>query len=158
MPLEALIFDVDGTLAETEEWHRHAFNAAFDAPAAARSPRWAPAMDLLETGEHFVLRADLPGLDESDVTIELEDNVLTVSGERRSEREGEGAAIDELVRLLSPVLWQVVRASGLDREQAEDAQELVDEPAQLLGRGAMGPVRLDGWHPVTPVEKGQEPA
>ena len=31
MPLEALIFDVDGTLAETEEWHRHAFNAAFEA-------------------------------------------------------------------------------------------------------------------------------
>lgn len=29
MPLEALIFDVDGTLAETEEWHRHSFNAAF---------------------------------------------------------------------------------------------------------------------------------
>ncbi|MBC7800236.1 MAG: HAD-IA family hydrolase [Gemmatimonadaceae bacterium] len=29
MPLEALIFDVDGTLAETEEAHRHAFNAAF---------------------------------------------------------------------------------------------------------------------------------
>ena len=31
MPLEALIFDVDGTLAETEECHRHAFNAAFAA-------------------------------------------------------------------------------------------------------------------------------
>ncbi len=31
MPLEALIFDVDGTLAETEECHRHAFNAAFTA-------------------------------------------------------------------------------------------------------------------------------
>lgn len=31
MPLEALIFDVDGTLAETEEWHRHSFNAAFAA-------------------------------------------------------------------------------------------------------------------------------
>ncbi len=29
MTLEALIFDVDGTLAETEEWHRHSFNAAF---------------------------------------------------------------------------------------------------------------------------------
>ena len=29
MPLEALIFDVDGTLAETEEWHRQAFNEAF---------------------------------------------------------------------------------------------------------------------------------
>ncbi len=31
MPLEALIFDVDGTLAETEECHRHSFNAAFAA-------------------------------------------------------------------------------------------------------------------------------
>jgi HAD superfamily hydrolase (TIGR01509 family) len=31
MPLEALIFDVDGTLAETEEWHRRAFNESFQA-------------------------------------------------------------------------------------------------------------------------------
>ncbi len=42
MPLEALIFDVDGTLAETEEWHRHAFNAAFD--AAGLGWRWDQAL------------------------------------------------------------------------------------------------------------------
>jgi HSP20 family protein len=34
-----------------------------------------------------VLRADLPGLSEEDVNIELEDNVLTLSGERKSEHE-----------------------------------------------------------------------
>ena len=34
-------------------------------------------MDLVETDGEFVLRADLPGLSESDVNIELEDNVLT---------------------------------------------------------------------------------
>ena len=44
-------------------------------------------MDLVETDEHFVLRADLPGLAEDDVNVELEDNVLTVSGERKSEHE-----------------------------------------------------------------------
>jgi HSP20 family protein len=49
--------------------------------------RWIPAMDLVETGEDFVLRADLPGLGENDVNIELEDNVLTISGERKSEHE-----------------------------------------------------------------------
>ena len=49
--------------------------------------RWIPAMDLVETSDDFVLRADLPGLTEDDVNIELEDNVLTVSGERKSERE-----------------------------------------------------------------------
>jgi HSP20 family protein len=44
-------------------------------------------MDLVETQDDFVLRADLPGLTESDVNIELEDNVLTVSGERKAEHE-----------------------------------------------------------------------
>ena len=67
------------------------FNAAFDTtPGGAGSGaarRWMPAMDLLETEDHFVLRADLPGMSESDVNVELEDNVLTISGERRHEQE-----------------------------------------------------------------------
>jgi HSP20 family protein len=44
-----------------------------------------PAMDLVETADHFVLRADLPGMSEEDVTIEVEDRALTVSGERKAE-------------------------------------------------------------------------
>ena len=65
------------------------FNAAFDTPGGGNggARRWAPAMDLLETDDHFVLRADLPGMTESDVNIEVEDNVLTVSGERKAEHE-----------------------------------------------------------------------
>ncbi len=68
------------------------FNTFFDTPTAngGTSPslrRWLPPMDLLETGDHFVLRADLPGLSEGDVNIELEDNVLTISGERKAEHE-----------------------------------------------------------------------
>jgi RNA polymerase sigma factor (sigma-70 family) len=35
-------------------------------------------------------------------------------------RDGDSGGLDDLVRLLSPVLWQVVRATGLDRERAED--------------------------------------
>ena len=68
------------------------FNTFFDAPATgeggtAGGRRWIPAMDLVETDDHFVLRADLPGLDESDVRIEVHDNVLTLSGERKYEHE-----------------------------------------------------------------------
>jgi HSP20 family protein len=44
-------------------------------------------MDLVETDDHFVLKADLPGLDAGDVNIEVEDNVLTVSGDRKVEHE-----------------------------------------------------------------------
>jgi len=68
------------------------FNTFFESPApghtaSAPARRWLPAMDLVETEDHFVLRADLPGLSEKDVNIELEDNVLTVSGERKAEHE-----------------------------------------------------------------------
>ena len=70
------------------------FNTFFDGPAPAAgggqgtpARRWVPAMDLVETADDFVLRADLPGLTEQDVHIELEDNVLTISGERKSEHE-----------------------------------------------------------------------
>ena len=68
------------------------FNTVFDAPSAGagnggQTRRWVPAMDLLETADHFVLRADLPGMRQEDVAIELEDNVLTISGERKAEHE-----------------------------------------------------------------------
>jgi HSP20 family protein len=71
------------------------FNSAFDAPAgqtgsSGGARRWVPAMDLVETAEDFVLRADLPGMRRDDVKLEIEDNVLTVSGERAAEHtEGE---------------------------------------------------------------------
>jgi HSP20 family protein len=66
------------------------FNSFFDTPTNTGNGayrRWIPAMDLVETESDFVLRADLPGLSEGDVNIELEDNVLTISGERTAEHE-----------------------------------------------------------------------
>ena len=67
------------------------FNTFFDTPSNAGGTsgarRWVPAMDLVETDDHFVLKADLPGLSEGDVTIEVQENVLTLSGERRFEHE-----------------------------------------------------------------------
>jgi HSP20 family protein len=52
-----------------------------------RTRRWVPAMDLVETDDHLVLRADLPGLKREDVEIEVKDGVLTISGERKAEQE-----------------------------------------------------------------------
>ena len=60
------------------------FNTLFD---ESRAQRWVPAMDLVEADDHFLLKADLPGLSEEDVAIEIRDNTLTISGERKSEYE-----------------------------------------------------------------------
>jgi HSP20 family protein len=50
---------------------------------------WAPAVDIVEKEDKYILKADLPGVDEKDVNIELKDNVLTIRGERKSEMEEE---------------------------------------------------------------------
>ena len=44
---------------------------------------WTPAVDIFDTEEAIVLRAELPGLGPDDIDIEIDDNVLTLKGERR---------------------------------------------------------------------------
>jgi HSP20 family protein len=61
------------------------FNTLFD--DGRLQQRWVPPMDLVESDDHFVLRADLPGLSEEDVAIEIRDDTLTISGERKSDYE-----------------------------------------------------------------------
>ena len=70
----------------TGDLHR-LFNTLFEDRAATAQQRWMPAMDLVEADDHFVLKADLPGLAEEDVSIEVRDNALTISGERKAEHE-----------------------------------------------------------------------
>jgi HSP20 family protein len=48
---------------------------------------WAPPVDIYETDDAFVLKAELPGFSKDDIQIELHDNRLTIRGERK--REGE---------------------------------------------------------------------
>ena len=49
--------------------------------------RWNPTVDLYEKDDHFVIKAELPGVDKKDIAIDLKDRVLTLSGERSSENE-----------------------------------------------------------------------
>lgn len=52
---------------------------------------WVPSVNVEERDEEIVLTAELPGLEEDDIHLELENNVLTISGEKRGSRE-EGEA------------------------------------------------------------------
>ena len=68
------------------------FNTFFDSSTPGNGRRtalrsWIPAMDLSENETQYVLKADLPGLSEGDVNVELDDNVLKISGERKSEHQ-----------------------------------------------------------------------
>jgi HSP20 family protein len=63
------------------------FFDAFFGAGDSGGRRWVPPMDLVEAEDHFVLKADLPGMSEEDVSIEIQDGNLVISGERKSEHE-----------------------------------------------------------------------
>jgi HSP20 family protein len=95
------------------------FNTAFDAPGGnggSTLRRWMPAMDLVETDEHFVLRADLPGLSEDDVKIEFEDGTLTVSGERKAEHETKNEGYYRVERAFGSFSRSLTLPKGIDPE------------------------------------------
>jgi HSP20 family protein len=48
---------------------------------------WSPQVEAFRRGDKLVVRADLPGMKKDDVKVEVEDNMLTISGERTDERE-----------------------------------------------------------------------
>ena len=62
---------------------------ALDAAEGVDTPLWTPAVNVEETTDELVLSADLPGLTVDDVTLEIENNVLSITGERRLSEESE---------------------------------------------------------------------
>ena len=56
-----------------------------DEPAATTS--WSPSVDIFETEGEIVVKSELPGMDRKDISLHLENNVLTLRGERKFEKE-----------------------------------------------------------------------
>lgn len=48
---------------------------------------WYPATDIYDTKDGFVFKMELPGLKKEDVDVEIEDNILSIKGERKEEKE-----------------------------------------------------------------------
>jgi HSP20 family protein len=95
------------------------FNTFFESPTTGNGGsfrRWIPAMDLVETETDFVLKADLPGLAEGDVNIEVEDNVLTISGERKAEREDRKEGYYRVERSFGSFRRSLTLPEGVDPE------------------------------------------
>ena len=60
---------------------------SFEDFAPARAARLSPAVDLCEDEKSFSITAELPGVKKEDVTVEVQDDVLSIRGEKKSERE-----------------------------------------------------------------------
>ena len=121
------------------------FNSLFDTPtrafSAETSRRWIPAMDLVESDDHYVLRADLPGLAEQDINIELESGVLTISGERKDTRTEENThGYRRVERSYGSFSRSLKLPAGVDGDAVEASfdkgvlEVSIPKPAQLKPR------------------------
>src|SRR3954453_7095116 len=93
------------------------FNTLWEAPTGSR--HWVPEMDLVETDDHYLLKADLPGMKQADVTIEFNDGTLTVSGERKAEYERKEKGFFRLERSFGKFSRSLTGPGGINPDRID---------------------------------------
>ena len=66
----------------------HLWNRFFDNVPSFRQfeGEWNPSVDVTETNDNFIIKAELPGLDAKDVNLSMTGNLLTIKGQKKKER------------------------------------------------------------------------
>lgn len=80
---------------------------------------WLPAVDVWETETDLVLSFDLPGIEEDKLSVELDDNVLTVSGEREREETKESDRFYRYERRFGAFSRSVTLPQGVDEDKIQ---------------------------------------
>jgi len=93
----------------------------FDFPSLARF--WGPAVDLSETEDEVVVRAEVPGLDSKDLEVSIAGNVLTLSGQKKEEHEEKARGFYRSERRAGGFRRSVQLPSWVDANQASAEYE-----------------------------------
>jgi len=80
---------------------------------------WSPAVDIVETENDIVLRADLPGIDPRDVDIQVENGTLTLKGERKFESDVKEDDYRRVERVYGSFLRSFALPSTVDADKVE---------------------------------------
>lgn len=98
---------------------RHRLDQAFRDLSEGGQAGWTPSIDLVRKDDAVVLRADVPGLKPEEVKIEVEGDVLTISGEHREESEEKKESYVRRERRFGSFSRSMVLPKGVDPERIE---------------------------------------
>ena len=87
--------------------------------ALSQAIQWMPPIEMFERDDRLVIQAELPGLGVDDVSVEVADGVVTISGERREQREDDGGRFRRTERLYGRFSRSITLPEGV---RAEDVQ------------------------------------
>ncbi len=78
---------------------------------------WAPSVDIRETDDALIVEAELPGIEKKDVQIEVRDGVLSISGERRYERDVKEENVHRIERAYGRFARSFVLPTNVDADK-----------------------------------------
>ena len=102
-------------------------------PAEGRAASdWAPAADVSETEGEYLIKADLPEVRKEDVSLTVQDGVLTLSGERRQEKHAESEKLHRVERTYGSFARRFALPENVDeqgiRAESRDGVILIHIP------------------------------
>jgi HSP20 family protein len=85
----------------------------------ASAARWYPSVDVLESKDAYLIRAELPGMKKEEINVEVKDGTLALSGERKSEQPAEGVEYRHMERVAAKfwrsfTLPETVKQDGIE--------------------------------------------
>lgn len=80
---------------------------------------WLPAVDVSETGAEIVVKAELPGMSKDDIELNLQDNVLTLKGEKKQEKNEEKENYHRVERSYGSFSRSFTLPAGVDQENVQ---------------------------------------
>ncbi|MBN1959194.1 MAG: Hsp20/alpha crystallin family protein [Desulfuromonadales bacterium] len=80
---------------------------------------WAPRVDISETDAEFCIKADVPGIKREDVKINIEDHILTISGENKREKEEKGEKFHRVERYYGSFQRSFTLPENVDEEKID---------------------------------------
>ena len=96
-----------------------AFNRILSEPRAGRP--WSPAVDIFETEDELVLKADVPDVDSKNIDVRVENQTLTLSGERKFEKEDSAKGYHRIERGYGQFTRSFTVPATVDTEKVEAA-------------------------------------
>lgn len=84
---------------------------------------WTPAMDVAETAEQVVVKAEIPGIDPKEINISVAGDVLSVKGEKKSEREEKKESYHLVERSYGAFSRTVTLPAAVDADKIEAKYE-----------------------------------
>ncbi|TMA63963.1 MAG: Hsp20/alpha crystallin family protein [Deltaproteobacteria bacterium] len=113
---------------------RSVFNGLFDENLGRSSTqpsvsKWYPAVDVLESKDSYLIRAELPGMKREDIKVEVKDGTLVLSGERKSEKPADGVEYRHVERVTAKFwrsfsLPETVKQDGIEATYKDGILEI----------------------------------